>query len=63
MFGTPDEIFALVFDILLLTSYFSCDQRLIFSLRTLRLVDAVSLRTISNDKNIYIPLNPGYMDL
>ena len=57
-FGTPDEILALVCDILLLTSYFSCDQRLIFCLRTLRLVDAVSPRTISIDKKYLYPLEP-----
>ena len=58
MFGIPDEILALVFDILLLTSYFSCDQRLIFSLCTLRLVDAVSPRTNSIDKKYLYPLKP-----
>ena len=56
MFGTPDEILALVFYILLLTSPVTRGK--FFSLCTSCLVDGVSPRTISiNEKYLY-PLEP-----
>ena len=56
MFGTPDEILALVFDILLLTSPVTRGK--FFSLCASRLVDVVSPRTISINKKYLYPLVP-----